>query len=114
MSSVPLPLPIQGGTPANSLSVEAMFAQILGAVQKSVRNQFCSTSGPLVRIVTASRDIRASPRVRKSESRQCKSRAPSERRLECTSMAGSIVIPPAERRASRPQTEVVVLPLLAP
>lgn len=36
MSYVPRSLPAQGDTTANALSVEAMFAQILGAVEKSV------------------------------------------------------------------------------
>lgn len=37
MSYFPRTLPAQGDTTANALSVESMFAQILGAVQKSVR-----------------------------------------------------------------------------
>lgn len=41
MSYIPLTLPSQGDTTANALSVEAMFAQILSAVQKSVHFQFC-------------------------------------------------------------------------
>lgn len=37
----------QGDTTANALSVEAMFAQILGAVQKSVC-RFCCVKKPRV------------------------------------------------------------------
>lgn len=47
MSYIPLPLPAQGNTTANALSVETMFVQILGAVQKSVRCQFYWVEGPL-------------------------------------------------------------------
>lgn len=39
MSYIPGSLPAQGDTTANAPSVELMFAQILGAVQKSVRSQ---------------------------------------------------------------------------
>lgn len=79
MSYIPHTLPPQGDTTTNALGVEAMFAQILGAVQKSVRQQLLcgGRTLSLTRDILASRDIRTSPRMRRLETRQRKSRETS-------------------------------------